>query len=265
VENNALGAFLRARRARLAPAEVGLGELGRRRVPGLRREEVALLADLSVTYYVRLEQGRDRRPSADVIDALGRALRLDDAGARHLRALAGLAQPSAGEAPPVRDQLRRLLERHVSTPAYVMDRLSTVLAANALARRLHPSYAPGRNVLRDLFLDPEARAVYAPEDVPGLERDGVAVLRAAQLDAERGVDELVAELQASEAFAALWASHEVIEKRAGVLRLAHPEAGRLELDADVFDVSGAPGQRLVVLHPAPGGESERRLHALADG
>jgi transcriptional regulator with XRE-family HTH domain len=257
-DDNALGAFLRARRARLAPADVGFAELGRRRVPGLRREEVATLAEMSVTYYIRLEQGRDRRPSASVVESLGRALRLDDAGVRHLRTLAGLASSGARDAPAeARPELRRLLDLHVSAPAYVMDRLSTVLAANPPAMRLHPSYRPGRNLLRDLFFDAEARAAYAPGELPRLCRDGVAVLRTAD-----GADELVAELLGSQEFAALWASHEVIEKSAGALRLIHPEAGTLDLDADVFEVSGAPGQRLVVLHAAPGSASETRLHAL---
>jgi transcriptional regulator with XRE-family HTH domain len=265
-DENALGTFLRARRARLSPADVGLAQAGRRRVPGLRREEVATLADMSITYYVRLEQGRDRRPSRDVVDALGRALRLDDAELRHLRALAG--RPSRGAAEPrtpvgVGEGLRRLLDAHVAAPAFVMDRLSRVLAANPLATALHPSYRPGRNLLRDAFLDADARGRYAPEDLRQVLRDGVAVLRAARLDAADGVDDLVEELMRSDEFASLWASHDVIEKRAGVQRLLHPEVGPLELEAEVFDVSGAAGQRLVVMHAAPGSESARRLGALA--
>ncbi len=264
-DDNSLAAFLRARRARLMPAEVGLADGGRRRVPGLRREEVAMLAEMSVTYYVRLEQGRDRRPSGDVVEALGRALRLDDAGARHLRALAGLAPRSAAAPEPagVREQLRRLLDRHVDVPAFVMDRLSGVLAANRLATALHPSYRPGRNLLRDAFLDPHARAGYDPGDLPELLRDGVATLRSARGGGAAGTEALVDELMASPEFAALWASHDVIEKRAGTQRFRHPDAGALELDAEVFEVSGAPGQRLVVLHAAPGSASEQRLRALA--
>jgi transcriptional regulator with XRE-family HTH domain len=263
-EDNALGEFLRARRERLLPAEVGLGEFGRRRVPGLRREEVAMLAEMSITYYIRLEQGRDRRPSANVVDALARALRLDDAGEHHLRRLAGLAPRESAQPAAVRDELRRLLDLHVNVPAYVMDRVSTVLAANPLAIALHPSHEPGRNLLRDAFLDPVARAGYAPDDLQLLLRDGVAVLRAALLETVDGADDLLAELLESEEFATLWASHEVIEKRAGVQRLLHPEVGPLELDAEVFEVSGGAGQRLVVLHAPPGSASERGLRELAE-
>ncbi|HEY4278780.1 MAG TPA: helix-turn-helix transcriptional regulator [Conexibacter sp.] len=264
-DDTTLAAFLRARRARLMPSEVGLADGARRRVPGLRREEVAMLAELSVTYYVRLEQGRDRRPSGDVVEALGRALQLDDAAARHLRVLAGVAPRPAAEAgpPAVRDELRRLLELHVAVPAFVIDRCSDVLAANRLATALHPSYQPGRNLLRDVFLDPQARAAYDDSDLPALLRDGVAALRATRASGAAGTDALVADLMASAEFAALWASHEVIEKRAGSQRFRHPEAGPLELDAEVFEISGTPGQRLVVFHPAPGSVSEQRLRALS--
>jgi hypothetical protein len=199
-----------------------------------------------------------------VVAALGRALRLDDAGVRHLRALAGLAPRSAGEASDVRPELRRLLDRHVAAPAYVMDHLSGVLVANRLAMLVHPSYRPGRNLLRDVFLDPAARAGYDPDDLPRILRDAVAVLRTARLDAAAGADALVTELLDSPAFAELWASHEVIEKRAGVQRLVHPDAGPLVLDAEVFEVTGAVGQRLVVLHAAPGSASERGLRLLAE-
>jgi transcriptional regulator with XRE-family HTH domain len=262
-DDSSLAAFLRARRARLAPEEVGLAHGGRRRVPGLRREEVAMLADLSITYYVRLEQGRDRRPSGDVVEALGRALRLDDAGARHLRTLAGVPPLARAIRPagPVRDELRRLLERHVDVPAFVIDPLSEVLAANALATALHPSYAPGRNLIRDVFLDPEAQARYDLRQVPRLQRDAAAGLRAVTgADAEA----LVAELRAaSPEFAALWAAHEVAEKAAGSQRFRHPRAGVLDLDGEVFEVSGSPGQRLVLLHAAPGSPSAARLRGLA--
>jgi transcriptional regulator with XRE-family HTH domain len=233
-------------------------------VPGLRREEVALLAEMSITYYIRLEQGRDRRPSANVVDALARALRLDDAGDHHLRRLAGLAPRDTVQPAGVRDELRRLLDLHVNVPAYVMDRVSTVLAANQLALALHPSHEPGHNLLRDAFLDPVARAGYAPDDLQLLLRDGVAVLRAALSETVDGADELLAELLETDEFATLWASHDVIEKRAGVQRLLHPEVGPLELDAEVFEVSGGSGQRLVVLHAAPGSASERGLRELAE-
>jgi transcriptional regulator with XRE-family HTH domain len=262
-EDSSLGAFLRARRARLAPEEVGLADGGRRRVPGLRREEVAMLADLSITYYVRLEQGRDRRPSGDVVEALGRALRLDDASARHLRTLAGVPPraPADTSPAPVREELRRLLERHVDVPAFVIDPVSEVLAANPLATALHPSYRPGRNLVRDLFLDPEARARYDSDQLPRLQRDAAAGLRAVTGAA---ADALVAELTAdSPEFATLWAAHDVAEKAPGSQRFHHPEAGVLDLDGEVFEVSGASGQRLVLLHAAPASRSAARLRALA--
>ena len=200
-----------------------------------------------------------------MVEALGRALRLDDAGARHLRALAGLPSgPAATPAPDaVRDELRRLLERHVDVPAYVMDGLSNVLAANELAAALHPSYRPGRNLLRDIFLDPDAQAAYDGADLSDMQRSGVAVLRSTLVERVRGAEELRSELMDDPGFAGLWAHHDVIEKRSGKLRLAPPEVGELELDAEVFDVSGGSGQRLVVLHAAPGSASERRLDELA--
>ena len=246
-DDTSLAAFLRARRERLIPAQVGLGDGQRRRVPGLRREEVAMLAQLSITYYVRLEQGRDRHPSPEVVGALADALRLDAASSRHLHTLAGLPGPSS-DPPAVRGQLHALLERHLDTPAFVIGPTSEVLAANRLATGLHPSYRVGRNLLADLFLDASARAAYVAQDLPGLMRDGVAGLRVAVAHGAAGGDALLERLRSSAEFTTLWQAHDVIEKRAARQRFRHPRRGVLELEGELFEVSGAAGQRLVVLH-----------------
>ena len=188
---------------------------------------------------------------------------LDGTEQRHLRALAGLPAQGPPLTDDVRPELLRLLDLHVTTPAYVIDRLANVLAANDLARSLHPSLQPGRNLLRDVFLDLDARARYA--ELPRVLRDSVAVLRTASVDDTAGVEELVEELIDSDEFAALWRSHDVIEKQAGTQRLQHPEVGELALDAETFEVSGTPGHRLIVPHAAPGGLTESRLRELSEG
>jgi transcriptional regulator with XRE-family HTH domain len=153
-----LGEYLRARRALVRPEDAGLPARGRRRVPGLRREELAALAGISSDYYLRLEQGRDRHPSPQIIEAVARALRLDEDATAYLH---GLAQPEVAphRGPPERapTSIEHLIASWRETPAFVQDRHLDILAANALASALSPVFSPGVNLVRAVFLDPEVR------------------------------------------------------------------------------------------------------------
>ncbi len=264
----ALGHFLRARRDLVTPALVGITEDdARRRVPGLRREELALLAGISLDYYVRLERGRDRHPSALVLDALARALQLDPDAAAHLHALAAHPVPGrprrARRAERVRPAVARTVAGLNEQPAFVHGRLTDVLEANPLAKRLLPGFTPGVNLMRFVFLDPRAREGYGDWDA--IARDAVAGLRAAagtDLD-DPALTALVGELSLkSEAFGRLWARHDVRDKSAGTKRFRHPQVGELALDYETFPVAASPGQVLVVYSAAPGSEGERSLRLL---
>ncbi|PRY20535.1 helix-turn-helix protein [Pseudosporangium ferrugineum] len=258
-----LGAYLRARRERLRPADVGLPETARRRVPGLRREEIAMLAGISADYYLGLEQGRDRRPSAEVLAALARALRLDDAATRHLFALAGLSWPSRRPArrPQVSPGLRQLIDSWPMTPAFVQTHLFEILAVNPLARALSPLHVPGTNLVRAAFLDNDG-----PMGEPDLRPDLVACLRGlagADVD-DPELTELVGELSArSEPFRRMWAEHEVRGRTNGRMTIAHPRVGVLVLDFEGLIAPSAPGQQIVVYSARPGSPSEEALRRLA--
>jgi transcriptional regulator with XRE-family HTH domain len=266
-EDNRIGQFLRARRERVRPEDVGLPDFGRRRVPGLRREELATLAGVSADYYVRLEQGRERHPSEQVIDALARALQLDDDATAHLHDLARPAprrRRAAKRAERIRPELLRLMEAWPHTPAMVMGRHLDVLAANSLATALHGGFARGNNLVRTLFLDPAARERYPDWDV--VARDTVAALRASvgpDLD-DPHLTDLVGELSLkSERFRALWARHDVREKTHGTKRFVHPQVGELELHYETFAVAGSSGQVLSVYHAEPGSSTEQALALLS--
>jgi transcriptional regulator with XRE-family HTH domain len=265
--DNRIGQFLRARRERVRPEDVGLPDFGRRRVPGLRREELATLAGVSADYYIRLEQGRERHPSEQVIDALGRALRLDDDAIAHLHELARPAprrRRASARPERVRPELLRLMEAWTHSPAFVMGRRMDVLAANSIATALHGGFIRGQNLVRLLFLDPAARETYPDWDE--VARDTVAVLRASvgpDLDDPQLTD-LIGELSLkSEKFRCLWARHDVREKTHGTKRYVHPLVGELELRYESFAVAGNPGQVLVVYHAEPGSPSERALALLS--
>jgi transcriptional regulator with XRE-family HTH domain len=264
---NRLGEFLRARRALVHPEDVGLPDLGRRRVEGLRREELALLAGVSVDYYVRLEQGRDTHPSEQVLEALARALQLDDDAAAHLHELARPAprrRRARRRAERVRPGVVRLIQSWTHAPAFVLGRRMDVLAHNALAGVLHDGFARDRNMVRLVFLDPGARTTFPDWDA--VAQDTVATLRAAagaDLD-DPALTELVGELSLkSDEFRRLWARHDVREKAAGMKRFVHPLVGELELGYESFAVNDAPGQLLVAYHAEPGSASERALALLA--
>lgn len=262
----ALADFLRARRKRVLPQEIGLPIVGRRRVEGLRREELATLAGISVDYYVRLEQGRDRHPSAQVVDALARALRLDPPSTLHLHRLAQPigARAAAPESGVVGEGLRHLLDT-LEVPAFVQDRFMTVLAANDLAVALSPRNAVGKNLLREAFLDPAERELYpAWDQVVAEATAGVRAAVGASVDDPR-LTSLVADLSDRSAlFRQLWDRHDVRPKIAGRRTLRHPLVGTLELFHEKLAVPGTQGQLLVVHHAAPGTPSQAALQQLAD-
>jgi transcriptional regulator with XRE-family HTH domain len=268
---NGLGEYLRARRERIRPEEAGLTGHGRRRTPGLRREELALLAGISSDYLVRLEQGRERRPSAQVLDALARALQLDDDATAHLHALASLplrrlsVAPPA-EAGPVPRGIELLLGAMEQQAAFVHDPLLDVLAANRLAWALSPVYSQGGNGLRATFLDEDFQALYRA-DWDEITEGAVAGLRGAvraDLDEPR-VLELVEELSAgSELFRRLWARHDVrLRVGGGVSHLEHPAAGPIELIYEKLAINGTD-LTLIVYHAEPGTRSAEAFAQLAE-
>lgn len=251
---NELGEFLRAHRSRLQPDDVGLPSHGQRRVKGLRREEVAVLAGMNSDYYARLEQGRERAPSPQILDAISNALRMDDQARDHLYRLAATV-PDARRAPQdtVSPPLRHLLDASTSAPALVLDPAKDLLAANPLAEALFEPFARMDNLARMTFLDPAA-----PRFFPRWDRFAesiVAGLRhatGAHPDYPR-LHQLIDDLNRhSEAFRELWGSHTVYGKAQDAVEFDHPEVGSLSLVSLSFDVRAAPGQILVVYQPEPG-------------
>lgn len=263
---NSLGEYLRARRELIDPASIGLRVTGVRRTPGLRREEVATLAGISADYYLRLEQGRDRHPSAQVLTALARVFRLDAAATEYLLSLGepAPARPRRPARQAVPAGVRQLLEV-LDLPAFVEDRMFDVLAANRLATALSPAIAPGRNRLRSLFLDDAERALYPDWDqaTTGL----IASFRASigtDVDDPR-IAQLVGELSlGSEHFRRLWARHDVRGLGGGAARLDHPRLGMLELSREKLPVGDSGGQLLVIYHAEPGSATAAALRALLD-
>jgi transcriptional regulator with XRE-family HTH domain len=263
-----LGDFLRSRRARIQPEEVGLASHGRRRVPGLRREEVAQLAGVSVDYYIRLEQGRGPSVSDAVLDAVARVLRLDEQEHTYLRAVA--RPPKRREhrrvAARVRPGIQVLLDSMDRTPAFVLGPGLDVLAWNPLAdalsgfSRMPPAR---RNIVRHLFLDPDGRLVYP--DWAAVAAQTVAHLRlnAGARPDDPGLRDLVGELSLkSEDFRRLWADHQVKACMYGVKRVRHPVAGLLTLPYESLSVPGDPEQTIVAYTPEPGSETAERLALL---
>jgi transcriptional regulator with XRE-family HTH domain len=264
-----LGAFLRARRAALTPVAAGLPEGERRRVPGLRREELAQLAGVSADYYVRLEQGRGSHPSAGVLDALARALQLDDVETAYLHGLVSQT-PIRRRARPerLRPQLRQILDGLLPMPAFVLGRRMDVLAWNDMASRLIGDFdampAASRNMVRHALLDPSARVLYADWELVAQETVAHLRLSAAHHPDDPALAQLVGELSmASEQFRRWWADHRVREKSHGLKRLMHPIVGPLELSFEALAVSGAPDLQLVVYTAEPGSASATALELLA--
>ncbi|GII61252.1 transcriptional regulator [Sphaerisporangium krabiense] len=274
-EEGALGGFLRSRRARLCPKDVGIdADSGRRRVPGLRREELARLAGVSVEYYTRLEQGRSRNASHEVLDAIADALRLDEterAYMRHLSRPARARRPGRPappqRVPPTAVRLLEVLEA-AGAPATVIGRRTDILAANRLTRALIADFdripARDRNVARFVFLDPRAPGLYG--DWRGVARHVAAL---PHFDAGRHPEDpltraLVRELlDRSEDFRRAWAAHDVHERVYGVTSYRNRIVGDVELTYQALSLPEDSDQRIFVYTAEPGSPSETAMRALA--
>ncbi|WP_330288158.1 helix-turn-helix transcriptional regulator [Streptomyces sp. NBC_00576] len=267
-----LSEFLRTRRARLKPEDVGLPDFGRhRRVPGLRREELAQLAGVSVAYYTRLEQGNGRNVSAEVLDAIARALRLT--GAEHAH-LTHLAKPKQHKKKPsvrtqvVRGTLRQLLDTLDGVPAYIAGRRTDILAWNAMTASLFGDWAElppqDRNWARLVFLRPEYHDLFLD-----WEQKAIDIVCHLRMDAgcypeDPRLSALVGELSVkSEEFRRLWATHDVKEKSHGVKRFQHPLVGELTLNFESFRLPDDSDQILIVYSAEPGSPSAEGLRLLA--
>ncbi|MFG2970358.1 helix-turn-helix transcriptional regulator [Streptomyces sp. NPDC048288] len=271
--NEGLGDFLRARRAAMDPRGLGIHDPTPRRVPGLRREELAALAGVSVDYYTRLEQGRPITPSEAVLDALANALRLDPAERGYLHAVA--RQPASGRrrashaVQKVRPGVHALLARLGDTPAFVLGRRTDILAANRMARALLADFdampVRDRNVTRWMVLDEAARSLFGD----GWERVASEFVGALRMDAARNPDdaataELVGELSMkSERFRRWWAGQKVVVHSHGTKVLHHPIVGDLTLHTETLTFPGDPDQILYTFLAAPGSPSEEALTVLS--
>lgn len=271
-----MGAFLRKRRASLTPQDVGLVEYGTRRVPGLRREEVAMMAGVSVTYYTRLEQGQHVNASDSVIDSLSRALALTDVERRHLYDLSGIKRRKSSHAATKPDYARpgtqRLIENMERVPSVLLGKRTEVLAWNAAGHRLvaghldfdspeHPSKRP--NMTRILFLDEPTRSLY-----PHWRSEAGRAVASLRLLSGRFSDDpqlaaLVGELTLkSPEFASMWADHPVENCMSGIKTMNHPELGALELDFEVLSMPDESGHRLLTYTAAPGTPAAAALSRL---
>jgi transcriptional regulator with XRE-family HTH domain len=260
-----LAGFLRTRRSRVDPAAVGIPVDRRRRVEGLRREEVAHLSGVSVDYYVRLEQGRATQPSEQVIDALARVLGLDETERGHLCRLARQRQRRA-KTPSgrVRPELLRVLDLVVDAPAMIMDHRLDVLAGNRMARLLYGRPMPGLNTARHLFLEETDRGLYATWERCTLDAVGHLRLAAGKFPDDRRLAALIGELSmGSERFRRLWARADVSTRSHGPKIYQHPLVGLLELHQENFDLPDQSGMELVVQSAAPGSSAEDGLRLLA--
>jgi transcriptional regulator with XRE-family HTH domain len=263
-----LAAFLRARRARISPEDAGLPQTGRRRTPGLRRQEVAQLAGMSVDYYIRLEQGRGPQPSRQVLAAVGRALMLTADQRDYLFRMAGQAPPPAAR--PSREitpGIRHLVDSMPATPAYVVDAAYNILAWNQIATHFIGNMAghADRNMIRWAFRRSPADSIWSDEAHLRFIRATVADLRAgyARYPGDREIASLVTEMLAlSPVFAQMWAAHEVEVRGPMLKRVNHPQAGPLEFECQMLHIAET-GQRLIVYCAAPGSPTEAAFIQLA--
>ena len=266
--------FLASRRARITPVQAGLPAYGgNRRVKGLRREEVALLAGVSIDYYIRMERGTLTGASDAVLEGVARALQLDEAECAHLFDLARAAQPARprqrrGKKPGVTDGIQQILDAITDAPAWVRNARHDMLAANRLARALYaPVLADARrpaNNARFVYLDPAAREFFADWDRAA--DDIAAMLRseAGSNPHDKQLIELIGELStSSEVFRARWAAHNVRFHRTGYKRIRHPVVGVLELDFEAMEFPAHPGLTLLVYTAATGTPTADSLKLLA--
>ena len=266
----ALGEFLRSRRDRTQPEDVGVAARTGRRVPGLRREEVASLAGVSADYLRRLEQGRVL-PSVDLLDALAQAMRLGAADRLHLEALADRARGRRRQGPPItaaRPSLLRTLDALSPTPAVVLGRCCEVLAWNPTGAALDDAVAQRppqeRNVARRIVLEPSARELYPEWEALVQEVADVLRLNTARFPDDAGLAGLVDDLLAgSRTFARCWARLDVFEKSFGRKLLDHPLVGRLELTYEAFEIAPGSGQALLVYTAEPESPTAQAIEELA--
>jgi transcriptional regulator with XRE-family HTH domain len=258
---NPLGDFLRARREQVRPEDVGLVGGTRRRVAGLRREELALLAGISSDYYLRLEQGRDTNPSAQVLDALARVLQLDVKATEYLHQLANPPGRRDIAGDDAIDGVDELIEQF-PMPTIVANRCLDVLAANSVARALSPGFAPGQNFLRWRLFAPAARELYVDwDDATDIAVSGLREAAGSNPDDPR-LAALVDELSAtSERFHELWARADV-GYRVSVMHMRHPKVGDLYLQTNRFNIPHSGGQHMLTYRAQPGSDSARALDAL---
>ncbi|MCJ2181197.1 helix-turn-helix transcriptional regulator [Novosphingobium sp. 1949] len=265
------GEFLRSRRERLKPADVGLPDGARRRTPGLRRDEVAMLAGIGTTWYTWLEQGRDVHPSLEALGALARALRLDPLETLHLFTLHGRAMPQDSSPPPetVPASLHRMLDAMTAQPALVLGRRWDVLAWNAAASAVFGDYQAmeglQRNALHMLFLDPRRRDMLI--DWEAVARSTLAMFRAdcarhaADATFRALIDHLLAE---SPKFAEWWGHCEIAQPLSGLKRIRHPEIGEIHFEYASFLLDDTPDMKLTVFTPIDGAGHADRLRALLE-
>lgn len=264
-ERNLLGDYLRARRKLVAPEQAGVPAVGTRRVPGLRREEVALLAGISADYYVRLEQGRDRNPSVQVLESIARVLQLDEDTTSYLVGLAA-EKPRRRRHVPA-ETVPHGTAKLVATlqlPAFIEGRYLDVLAVNAFATALSPCLRVGANRLRDVFLDPAERALFLDwETATKVLIAGFRESVGTDIDDPRFI-ELVGELSlASTRFRQLWARHDIRPLHGARMAFDHPQAGRLVLNQEKLAITGTDGMKLVLCHADPGSDDAEKLALLA--
>jgi transcriptional regulator with XRE-family HTH domain len=275
VDNRAeISAFLKSRRDRLTPEQAGLPVYGNRRVTGLRRGEVAMLARVSVEYYTRLERGNLGGVSDSVLDALAEALRLNDTERAHLYDLARAANTTPARArrrtvrSTVRPTIGRMIEAMPALPAFVMNNRFDVLVANPLCRALYSEmYADPvceANAARFVFLSPAARRFYVDWDRVAKSTVGVLRVEAGRHPYDRELSNLIGELSTrSDAFRVLWGAHDVYLFREEKKRLRHPAVGELDLEHEMLDLPGDTGLSMVVYSAAPGTASDDALKLLA--
>ena len=265
-----LGAFLRSRRERVAAELVGLEPGPRRRVPGLRREELAQLVHVSADYLVRLEQGRIGRPSPEIVDALARALLLDDAERRHLFRLAGASEPATGGGPGgdgthVRPGMEMLVRTLDPTPAVLMSRRLDLLAWNPTAEALLGPFGPEPNYALLVFGDPATRALHADWDEAARQTVALPRFAATRHPDDRALRELVDGLRAADPRVdRWWEAHDVAQKSHGVKRYRHPEVGDLALHYEAVVLTDDGDQMLTLYAAEPGTQDAERLAALTE-
>lgn len=258
---NALGEFLRSRRGQVRPEDVGLVAGARRRVRGLRREELATVAGISSEYYLRLEQGRDKNPSPQILDALARALQLDIKATEYLYQLAGGSHGALPDLETAADGLDVLIEQF-PMPAIVANRYQDVLAANVFARALSAGYAPGQNFLRWRLVEPAAREFFADwDEATDIAVSGLREVAGTASDDTR-MRELIDELSTvSERFRELWARADV-GYRPGLSHFRHPVVGDLYLHRHRLSIPHSGGQHMIVFSADPGSSSAEALRKL---